>query len=162
MTTNIEIKKKTKLTKQEKIQLFNLWNNEYPEKLTYDNLTEFDKYLFQLKNKNHYLLTSIDLFILGWAITFERENEKWFALILSQKIQGKGLGKKILDELKKHEQSLNGWVIDHHDDKKKNGDQYISPLKFYEKCGFKIFIDERLELDKISAVRIRWQSKTSY
>lgn len=96
---------------------------------------------------------------MGWALTFERENEKWFAIILSEKIKGKGLGRKMLNELKKEEQVLNGWVIDHNNDKKKNGQQYISPLKFYEKCGFIILSDVRLELDKISAVKIKWMKE---
>ena len=62
----------------------------------------------------------------------------------------------MLDEIKNNEPVLNGWVIDHNNDKKKNGQQYISPLKFYEKCGFGILSDVRLELDKISAVKIKW------
>jgi hypothetical protein len=51
---------------------------------------------------------------------------------------------------------LNGWVIDHNNDKRKDGLIYISPLKFYEKCGFEIQSDIRLELDNISAVKIKW------
>ena len=94
--------------------------------------------------------------ILGWAFKFERENQKWFAIILSEIIKQKGLGRKMLNELKKEEQVLNGWVIDHNKDKKKNGEQYVSPLKFYEKCDFEILVDQRLELDKISAVKIKW------
>ena len=65
----------------------------------------------------------------------------------------------MLDKLKKHETVLNGWVIDHHDDLKKNGQFYQSPLKFYEKCDFKIMTSERIELPKISAVKITWIQK---
>lgn len=156
MIENLKIIKTTEINEEAKKQIFDLWNNEYPEKLTYNNLTEFDNYLYNLSNLNHYLLTNKEDFILGWAITFERNNEKWFAIILSEKIRGQGLGRKMLNELKKDELILNGWVIDHNNDKKKNGNQYISPLKFYEKCGFKILVDERLEIDKISAVKIKW------
>lgn len=156
MIENLKIIKTTEINEEAKKQIFDLWNNEYPEKLTYNNLTEFDNYLFNLSNLNHYLLTNKEDFILGWAITFERNNEKWFAIILSKKIRGQGLGRKMLNELKKDELILNGWVIDHNNDKKKNGNQYISPLKFYEKCDFKILVNERLELDKISAVKIKW------
>ncbi len=156
MVNNLEIRQSKELNKQAKRQILDLWNNEYPEKLTYNSFTEFDNYLFNLSNLTHYLLTNKEHLILGWALTFERENEKWFAIILSERIKGKGLGRKMLNELKKEEQVLNGWVIDHNNDKKKNGHQYISPLKFYEKCDFKILAEERLELDKISAVKIRW------
>jgi GNAT superfamily N-acetyltransferase len=133
-----------------------LWNNEYPEKLSYNTLIEFDYYLQSLNSPKHFLLTNSKDLILGWAITFDRDDEKWFAIILSETIKGKGLGKKILDKLKQVEVIMNGWVIDHNNDKKKNGQPYISPLKFYEKCGFEIQPNNRLELDKISAVKIKW------
>jgi len=156
MTENLEIVQTTELSEQVKKQVFDLWNSEYPEKLSYNSLTEFDNYLHNLSNLTHYLLTNKEYLILGWALKFERENEKWFAIILSERIKGKGLGRKMLNELKKEEKVLNGWVIDHNKDKKKNGQQYVSPLKFYEKCDFDILDDERLELEKISAVKIKW------
>ena len=156
MTDNFEITHATELNEQTKRQVLELWNCEYPEKLAYHSLTEFDNYLLNLSNPTHYLLTNYENIIMGWALTFERENEKWFAIILSEKIKGKGLGRKMLNELKKEVPVLNGWVIDHNNDNKKNGQQYISPLNFYEKCDFRIIAEERLELDKISAVKIKW------
>jgi hypothetical protein len=156
MTENLDIIQTTELNERVKNQILDLWNNEYPEKLTYNSLKEFDNYLNNLSNLTHYLLTNNENLILGWALKFERENEKWFAIILSEIIKGKGLGRKMLNELKKEEQVLNGWVIDHNNDKKKNGQLYVSPLKFYEKCNFEILVDERLELEKISAVKIKW------
>ncbi|QLC65679.1 GNAT family N-acetyltransferase [Flavobacterium sp. LPB0248] len=157
MIENIEIIQTTELNEQAKKQVLDLWNREYPEKLSYNSLTEFDNYLQNLNNLKHFLLTSDIGLILGWALTFDRDNEKWFAIILSEKIKGNGLGRKMLDKIKNTELVLNGWVIDHNKDKKKNGQEYISPLKFYEKCGFRILKDVRLELDKISAVKIKWQ-----
>jgi hypothetical protein len=158
MTENLDIIKTAELNQQVKKQILDLWNNEYPAKLTYNSLTEFENYLLNLSNLTHYLLTNKENLILGWALKFERENEKWFAIILSEIIKGKGLGRKMLNELKKEEQVLNGWVIDHNNDKKKNGQLYVSPLKFYEKCDFEIIVNERLELDKISAVKIKWSN----
>lgn len=158
MTENSKIIQTTELNEQAKQQVLDLWNNEYSEKISYNSLIEFDHYLQNLNNLRHFLLT-IDIGIIsGWAVTFDRDNEKWFAIILSEKVQGKGLGRKMLDELKQVEPILNGWVIDHNNDKKKNGLTYVSPLKFYEKCGFEIQSDNRLELDKISAVKIKWTS----
>ncbi len=156
MTENFKIIRTNELNEQVKQQVFDLWNNEYPEKLSYNSLGEFDNYFQNLTKLNHFLLTIDTDLILGWALTFERDNEKWFAIILPEKIKGKGFGRKMLNELKKEEQILNGWVIDHNNDKKKNGLTYVSPLKFYEKCGFDIQTDNRLELDKISAVKIKW------
>jgi GNAT superfamily N-acetyltransferase len=159
MAENLKIIQTNELNGPAKNQVLDLWNNEYPEKISYNSLTEFDKYLQNLSSLNHYLLTNNEHLILGWALTFERENEKWFAIILSEEIQGKGLGREMLNELKKAERVLNGWVIDRNNHKKKNGEIYVSPLKFYEKCGFEIQSEVRLELDKISAVKIKWSSK---
>lgn len=156
MTENLKIIQTIELNEDLKKQVFDLWNSEYPEKLTYQNLNEFDNYLQNLNNRKHFLLINNIDFILGWALTFDRDNEKWFAIILSEKLQGKGLGRKMLDEIKNNEKELNGWVIDHNNDKKKNGQPYISPLTFYQKCDFEILSDDRLELDKISAVKINW------
>ncbi len=156
MIERLKIIQTTELNEQIKKQVFDLWNNEYPEKLSYASLNEFDNYLQSLSNLTHFLMTRDEDLILGWALTFDRENEKWFAIILNEKIKGQGLGRKMLNNIKQTEPILNGWVIDHNNDKKKNGQFYTSPLKFYEKCGFKILSKERLELHKISAVKIRW------
>ena len=156
MIENFKIIRTTKLNEQAKQQVLDLWNNEYPVNLSFNNLTEFDNYLQNLTELKHFLLTINTGLILGWAITFDRDGEKWFAIILFEKIKGRGYGRKMLDELKKIEPILNGWVIDHNNDKKKNGLTYFSPLKFYAKCGFEIQTDSRLELDKISAVKIKW------
>lgn len=103
----------------------------------------------------HKMLTDEKSTIGGWAFSFGSDNERWFAIILFEKMQGQGLGRKMLDKLKQSENNLNGWVIDHNNDKKKNGKPYNSPLGFYQKCDFKILKKERLELDKISAVKIK-------
>ncbi|MDQ6469906.1 GNAT family N-acetyltransferase [Flavobacterium sp. LHD-80] len=158
MKESLKIIQTAELNEQAKKQVLDLWNNEYPEKLSYNNLTDFDNYFQNLSNLTHFLLTSDENLIFGWALTFDRENEKWFAIILSEKIKGQGLGRKMLEKIKQTETILNGWVIDHNNDKKKNGQLYASPMKFYEKCGFEIH-KERLELDKISAVKIKWTDK---
>ena len=96
MTENSKIIKTTELNEQAKQQVLDLWNNEYPEKLSYSSLIEFDHYLQNLNNLTHLLLIDNIGIILGWALTFDRENEKWFAIILSEKVQVKGLGRKCL------------------------------------------------------------------
>lgn len=156
MIENLKIIQSAELNEKTKKQVFDLWNAEYPEKLSYRSLTDIEIYFENLSKLKHFLLLNDANEIFGWALTFERENEKWFAIILSEKIKGKGLGRKMLDELKQTEPILNGWVIDHNNDKKMNGQYYLSPLRFYEKCGFEIITNDRLELDKISAVKIRW------
>jgi len=141
----------------QKEQVLQLWNNEYPEKLAYKNMAGFESYLEKLNEVKHFLLANNDEKIQGWAITFKRENETWFAIILSENLHGKGWGTKVLNELKQNKKEMNGWVIDHSDDKKRNGSFYKSPLEFYLKNGFEVLSDTRLELEIMSAVKIKWK-----
>jgi len=152
----MQIIKLTQLNETQKEQIFDLWNTEYPEKLVYHSMADFESYLSRLTEQNHYVLSDTNDKIKGWAITFIRENEKWFAIIISGKLHGKGIGTEMLNELKKKESILNGWVIDHNSDKKYNGDRYRSPLEFYIKNGFEVISETRLELEVMSAVKIKW------
>lgn len=145
------------LNQEQKEQILQLWNNEYPEKLAYKSIDGFENYLEKLNEVNHFLLMNDDEKIQGWAITFEREGDTWFAIILSENLHGKGWGTKVLNELKQNKKALNGWVIDHSDDKKRNGSFYKSPLEFYLKNGFEVLSNTRLELKIMSAVKIKWK-----
>ena len=149
--------KTLKLSKSQKQEICDLWNNEYPEKLNYRNLADFENYLKNLSIQSHIIMVDKDQNIKGWYFDFIRENEKWFAIILDSKFQGKGLGKKMLNLVKEKESELNGWVIDHSNDKKQNGEIYESPLSFYLKNGFEILMKNRLENEKIYAVKIKWK-----
>lgn len=145
------------LNQEQKEQILQLWNNEYPEKLAYKSIDGFESYLEKLNEVNHFILLNDDEKIQGWAITFERESETWFAIILSENLHGKGWGTKVLNELKRHKNELNGWVIDNSNDKKLNGNFYKSPLEFYLKNEFEVLSDTRLELEIMSAVKIKWK-----
>ena len=153
----MKIVRQTELNDKQKEKILELWNNEYPKKLAYNSVADFEKYLNKLTDQNHYLLVDENEKINGWATTFIRENEKWFAIIISEKLHGKCFGTKMLNELKCNENVLNGWVIDHNSDIKINGNVYLSPLKFYLKNGFEILNETRLELEIMSAVKIKWK-----
>jgi ribosomal protein S18 acetylase RimI-like enzyme len=156
MKEDLQIYRTVHLDKEARQQLLQLWNAEYPAKLAYNSLLEFDAYLEELSGPTYFLLKNDFGLIHGWGFTFEREDKKWFGVILSGAVQGQGWGRKMLDALKQSEKELNGWVIDHDNERKTNGQSYTSPLKFYEKLGFEVVKEVRLELDKISAVKIRW------
>lgn len=147
------------LSESEKDEIIMLWNNEYPEELSYRSREEFDIYLKNLSEQFHILLTDTDKKIIGWYFSFKRDNEKWFAVILDSTVHGKGLGTKLLDLAKQQESELSAWVIDHNRSKKKSGEVYRSPLNFYLRNGFEKLTTDRLESDKISAVKIRWRDK---
>jgi GNAT superfamily N-acetyltransferase len=138
--------------------LLHLWNEGYTQQIVYHDLVAFCSYLDGLENQKHYFLVDPQDHIQGWTFSFDRENERWFALIVSENQQGQGYGRLLLNTLKSSESILNGWVIDHPNDKRANGQPYRSPLAFYRKCGFDVLTDQRLETGHISAVKIRWVS----
>ncbi|KQB41297.1 hypothetical protein [Flavobacterium aquidurense] len=86
-----------------------------------------------------------------------REDENWFAIILDHQIQGKGNGSLLMNEIKSKNDCLNGWVVDHENEVKQNGDLYKSPMPFYIKNGFTIIAEKRIENEKMSAVKINWK-----
>jgi len=155
----IKISKFKILDESQKKALFWLWNNEYPAKLCYNEITQFENYLSQLQNTNHYLIYDDFKNISAWAFTFDRENSRWFAIILDKKTQNKGIGTQLLQHLKAEEKKLYGWVIDHENDFKVDGTKYKSPLIFYTINGFEILPKQRLEFDMISAVKIKWEKQ---
>ncbi|GHA24618.1 hypothetical protein GCM10007103_02320 [Salinimicrobium marinum] len=152
----MEFLKRTRLSKKEKEAILTLWNNEYPAKLNYSSLSNYENYLQNLSHQSHILLIDENKNIKGWYFDFIRDKEKWFAIILDSRVKGLGLGTEMLNLAKKKENILCGWVIDHNNDKTKNGKTYRSPLNFYLKNGFKKLPDQRLLPGKISAVKIKW------
>jgi len=148
----------TSLDSKEKQVVFELWNREYPKSLNYNKIKEFDDYLAGLEDQNHVLVKDDQNKILGWYITFKRENEVWFAMILDTSIHGKGIGTSLIKKAKKRNKTLNAWVIDRAEYVKNDDTIYKSPLEFYLKNDFKLLKESRLELPKISAVKISWMA----
>lgn len=141
----------------QKIAIVELWNNEFPEKLTYTAMEDFEDYLQALTDPLHCFLYDENEVINAWAFTFSRNEERWFAIIVSEQVQRNGYGSMLLNHLKDKEPELNGWAIDHNNDMKNNGQNYLSPLGFYQKAGFEVCNDTRLEIEKLSAVKIKWK-----
>ena len=146
----------SQLSKKQRKEILEIWNHEYPRQLNYSTLGDFDNYLKKLEDPSHIVVVDEKDRIKGWYVDFIREGEKWFVIILDSELHGKGLGTKLLNLAKAKEIQLNGWVIDHDNDKRKNGAPYNSPLAFYLKNGFERLPDVRMELEKISAVQIKW------
>ncbi len=141
-----------------KLDIFRLWNNEYPAQLGFADMAALDVYLNNLGNPIHYFATNDNNSIIGWAFTFEREGETWFAIIVDSTMQGKGVGSQLLHSLKANTSLLNGWVTDHYRYSKQNGQPYLSPFQFYLKNGFTVCHEIRLEIPVLSAVKITWQA----
>ncbi|MEL7269338.1 MAG: GNAT family N-acetyltransferase [Bacteroidota bacterium] len=144
------------LSDAQKLEIIALWNEEYPVSLSHKSMDTFNQYLESITNPYHILLIDSDRKIQGWCLCFTRESERWFTLILSSNIHGKGFGTQLLEHARVKEEQLNGWVIDHDEEKKKNGERYRSPLSFYLRNGFEIVPSERLD-NKISAIKVIWK-----
>ncbi len=153
----MQIIEQNELTSTQKNRIVELWNAEYPENLAFSEVSKFDVYLSERPHQKHFLLMNTVDEIVGWACVFERESARWFAIIIDGGQQGKGLGAKLIDALKAAENQLFGWVIDHSDSRKSNGETYQSPLGFYRKIGFTVHEGERIEKDGISGVKIEWE-----
>lgn len=139
-----------KITTDQSNQIDNLWNKEYPKNLN----NRFSKLLNGINTYEHHLLVNYTNEIIAWAVVFLRDKELWFSIIVNSEHKKKGYGKMLLNSLKQEHNKLNGWVIDHNNDLKANGDPYRSPLQLYLKNGFKVIPEERIEADIISAVKI--------
>ncbi len=141
----------------QKKAILKLWNQEYPKRISYKDLSDFEKYLEALTKQSHILMIDEKQEIKGWYFDFIREGEKWFAMILDSNVHGNGFGTELLNLAKEKETVLNGWAVDHNNDQKQNGEIYKSPIGFYLKNGFKVISEIRLELEQISAVKIKWE-----
>ncbi|MFN6074914.1 MAG: GNAT family N-acetyltransferase [Fluviicola sp.] len=151
------IQSKVQLTPEIKEQIRAIWNNEYPLSIAHATLESFENYLSSLENPTHFLVLENDS-IVAWGVTFDRENERWFALIIDRNFQGKGFGKELLQQMKLKESFLNGWVVIKNDSLRSDGTPYPLPLDFYLKNGFQktehIFETEIFTTQKITWTKI--------
>ena len=139
-----------KLKKKQEKQIDELWNKVYPVNLN----NRFKLLLDGIKEYQHYLLLSEADEVIGWAVTFLREEENWF-FNSNLSSASKQRVWELINRLKQDCNTLCGWVIDHNNDILDGGVQYLSPMAFYLKADFKISA-ERIETELISAVKIRF------
>lgn len=147
------------LTEEQKRDIVELWNKEYPKGLALVDVTDFDLYLQALSNRHHLILCDENGRVKGWLIYFIRENEPCFAMILDSSLQGKGWGSRFLDRAKERNSVLIGWVIDNSDEPKQNGEPYLSPIGFYRKNGFTVRPDIQTKKKNINGIRVIWERK---
>lgn len=146
---------KTKVLTTHQVSCINtMWNEEYPLKLN----DRFPLLLEGVVNYNHYVIEDESQNVVAWAVDFEKDNEVRFSIIVAAAQQGKGLGAMLLDRLKLEMNEFYGWVIDHSDDIKSNGEYYKTPMPFYLKHGFEIMHDVRIDTEMIRAVKIKWKT----
>lgn len=147
------------LTAEQKKQIHNLWNREYPRELVHERLEDFDQYLEKCGRPVHYLIQEKDKSIQSWACSFTRDLEKWFVVLVKDKVQGLGHGTALVNKITAGESKISGWAIENDNFVKTDGKVYKSPLNFYRKTGFTICPAIKLKSEKISAVKIIWEKK---
>lgn len=150
----MEIQKNVQLSPTQISQLSELWNQEYPTNLN----DRFGVLLDESSNLRHYIITNSNGDIDAWAILFEKDDETRFSIIVNKEHQGRGLGKALIRALQEDCNAFYGWVIDHNNDLKADGSNYLSPLEFYTKIGFKVLKDVRIDTEMIHCVKVYWSS----
>lgn len=153
----MKILKTSILTNEQKLFILELWNKEYPAQLKHESLASLENYFASINGTHHLFLMDASNKPKGWFFQFQRDNEPWFAMILSSSHQGKGMGSLLLKEAKEHTNKLYGWAVDHNEYFKADGSVYPSPLAFYLKNDFQVLPKERLNSDKLSSVKVIWQ-----
>lgn len=152
----MEIIETNSFTPEQREAIFHLWENEYPSQLAFTDYTHLDNYFGDFSGQRH-LFAVDDAGIAGWAFTFIRERERWFAIIVDGRARNKRVGSTLIDALKQRVTSLNGWVTDHDRYTRTDGMPYVSPVGFYLKHGFTLHPTTRLETERLSAAKITWQ-----
>ena len=153
----MKIEIKPNLYQEQKEIITDLWNAEYPEQIKYENVAGFEAFLDGITEHKHFLLFDETENLKAWLVSFNREGERWFSIIVDGSAQKKGYGTRLLSEVKQHEEELNGWVVPDDNFLKSNGEKYISPLEFYKKNGFTIFEDVRNEKGNLYFIKINWK-----
>ena len=144
------------LSHAEKEDIRGLWNREYPAHLAHADPESFEGYLAGLGHPLHYLIRE-EQRVKAWLVTFDRDEARWFAMILDGGMQGKGLGSQLLKAAQAEVTELNGWADDHGRDVKADGKAYPSPIGFYLKNGFEVLHGTRFEKGEVSLVKIQWR-----
>jgi len=111
------------------------WNEEFPVEFAKDR-QQFDQWLNGLAHRMHYVLFSGETFS-AWAMTFDRDDERWFSILIPKANQGKGYGRQLVRALQQNEPRFCGWVITEKNLNNSEGRTYRSPLDFYLKLNFR-------------------------
>jgi GNAT superfamily N-acetyltransferase len=154
--TKMQFIQKSSLTKLQKQAIRGLWNSEYPAVISQKTDANFDAYLKPLGDQHHVLVWSESGELQAWFFDFVRNNERNFAMIVSRKAQGKGLGKKLLLDAQDRLPELKGWVVKTQGLYKADGTEYVNPKDFYSKCGFVVIQDEIWKTKAFETVKIAW------
>lgn len=133
---------KTKiLTDKQREQINALRDDKYPSKLK----DRFPIHLDGADWYNQYIIEDLNNNTIAWTVDFEKKSQIRFSIIVASIHKGKGLGRMLIEKLRTENEEFYGWVIDHNNDFKLNGEYYKTPMPFYLKHGFEILNDKRID-----------------
>lgn len=154
----MNVEYRTTLSVAEKEDITRLWNAEYPAVIKYGGVADFEAFLDGLTEHRHFLIFGDEGAVDAWLLVFTRDADRWFSIIVNSAVHGRGFGRILIDEARKSEPVLNGWVAADNSLLRTDGSVYPSPLDFYRKLGFAVFDDITLDKNGFRAVKIRWTS----
>lgn len=149
------IESRAGLTDAEKFRIAALWTAEYPADIAFFSVADFEEFLESIGNRRHFIATAQGGEIAGWLISFDRDGERWFSIIVDETFKGRGIGRGLLDLAFDHDRELNGWVVPTDEYFTHFGKPYKSPLGFYLKYGFDVIAGEKFAKTLIDTVKIR-------
>lgn len=146
----------TKTPDQSQVEAIrSLWNSEYPVNIHHNSIADTLEYLSKWEDQNHTFVYDDSAIVIAWYFDFIRDNERNFAVIISNKHQSSGLGSKLITLAKETNKVLNGWVIISEGHKKSDESDYKPPQVFYNKLGFQT-LEEEKEIQGLRLVKIRY------
>lgn len=150
----VTIEEKTEISTSEKNYIEKLWNSEFP---AVSKLAENKELGFFLKDTtdHRYYFLKINGELAGWGFKFKRYSGTWFALAVERQHQGKGLGSKLLTEIRKNETEINCWSIDEPIYTKEDGTTYRPPTEFLKANGLTPCENIRGFDGKVSAIKFK-------
>lgn len=150
----VTIEEKTRISTSEKDFIQRIWNSEFPAVSKLDENKEHDFYLKKTTDHRYYFL-KVNGELAGWGFKFKRYSGTWFVLAIERQHQGKGLGSKLFNEIKKNENEINCWAIDENIYTKADGSLYCSPKDFLKANGMTPLENIRGHDGKLSAIKFK-------
>lgn len=144
-----------KLNEADRNNIFELWNTLYPSQVTFSTYQDFESFLEASKKQLNVVHRNDQGILSGWLMVFERDNKRNFVMLISENHQAKGVGRLLVDEMKKREDQVQGWIVTDSTYVRSDGRLYKSPLGFYKKLGFSITNDQWTKKD-LRSTKIIW------
>ncbi len=143
------------LTPTDEDRILRIWNNVYPVQVIFREAPEFHAYLDKAADAKHFIKRDDHLSVIAWLMTFNRDEKRYFVMLVSDDMQQRGIGKELVMAMKKAENNVSGWVVDSDHYQKADGKTYLSPMIFYKKLGFEI-TDKSMTRDDFVVRMITW------